>query len=214
MIGFRVTNQMILDTVLNNLLQNEQALEKSQQQVTTGHVINQPSDDPFTAAQAVTFRQRIGLNGQLQRNLDAADGWLTATDSALGSVGDVLQRARQLALQGANDTMTPSDRQKIALEIHQILLNVVDVSNSKFGGEFIFAGTKTTVQPFIHNGSTQSPNISQNNPSPVTYVGDGGAVARQTDQAAQLQVNVAGTNFTDIFKTLAQLEFDLNNGQS
>ncbi len=211
MVGFRVTNQMVLDTVVNNLNQNEQSLQAAQQQVSSGHVINQPSDNPFVASQAVLFKQRIGLNTQLQKNLDSANGWLTATDSALSSVDSVLQRARQLAIQGSNDTLTPSDRQKIALEMHQILLNVVDVANSKFGGQYIFGGTKTTSQPFIHDGSSQSPNISYSNPSPVTYLGDSGAVTRQTDQAAQIKVNVEGSQLTPVFSDLAQLEYDLNN---
>src|ERR1044071_3202036 len=127
MIGMRVTNQMLLDTVITNLQLNEQTLERSQQQVSTGKTISQPSDDPFAASQIVDFHQRIGLNVQLQTNLDSAQGWMQATDSALGSIQDDLQRARQLAIQGANDTLTASDRQKVALEIHQLMLNTVDI---------------------------------------------------------------------------------------
>ena len=211
MVGFRVTNQMVLDNVMNNLQTNEQLLQQSQQQVSTGKVINQPSDNPFTASQAVMFRQRMGLNTQLQTNLDSANGWLSATDSALSSVDTDLQRARELALQGANDTLTPSDRQKIALEIHQILLNTVDVGNSKFGAQYIFGGTKTTAQPFIQDGSLQSPNVSWTGHSPVTYEGDSGNVTRQIDQAAQLQVNVSGDQLSGTMSDLAQLEYDLNN---
>jgi flagellar hook-associated protein 3 len=211
MIGIRVTDQMLLGTVINNLQLNEQMLEKTQQQVSTGLAISQPSDDPFAASQILDFHQRIGLNSQLQTNLNSAQGWMEATDSALNSIQSDLQRARQLAIQGANDTLTSSDRQNIALEIHQILLNTVDVGNSKFGDEFIFAGTKTTTQPFVHDGSSQSPNISAGAASPVRYYGDAGNVTRQVDQAAQMSVNAAGTSLPGVFSTLAQLEWDLNN---
>jgi len=205
---------MLLGTVINNLQLNEQALEQIQQQVSTGHAISQPSDDPFAASQILDFHQRLGLNQQLQTNLTSAQGWLQATDSSLSSLQSDLQRARQLAIQGANDTLTSSDRQKIALEIHQLLLNTVDVSNSKFGNEFIFGGTKTTQQPFVHDGSAQSPNVSTGAASPVRYFGDTGNVTRQTDQSAQLGVNVSGNSLTGIFSTLAQLEYDLNNDRS
>ena len=209
--SIRVTNQMILDNVLRNFQANESQLETTENKVSTGQAFTKPSDAPFDAAQAVTFKQRIGLNNQLLRNLDQAQSWLDSTDSALSTVTSTLQRARQLAIQGATDTNTPDDRQKLAAEIHQLLLNVVDVGNTKVGDEFIFGGTKTTTQPFLHDGSATSPNISAGAAVPVKYTGDLGSVSRQVDQATQLKVNVDGTAFTGVFADLAQLEYDLNN---
>jgi flagellar hook-associated protein 3 FlgL len=211
MIGMRVTDQMQLDTVINAFQVNQQALELAEQKVTTGKNITKPSDDPFGASQAVLFQQRISLNGQLQRNLDTAHGWLDATDSALNSIDTILQRARELSIQLSNDTYTASDRANASKEIHQLLLEAVDVGNSKFGGQYVFGGTKTTIQPFIHDGSATSPNISGGGRPPVSYVGDAGAVTRQTDQAAQLQINVSGNNLQSTFNDLAQLEWDFNN---
>jgi flagellar hook-associated protein 3 len=207
----RITNQMQLDTVINAFQLSQQALEVAERKVTTGHNISQPSDDPFAASQAILFRQRIGVNGQLQRNLDMAKGWLDATDSSLNSMDVILQRARQLSLQLANDTYTDTDRQNAAKEVHQLLLQAVDVANSRFGGQYVFGGTKTTVQPFIHDGSEQSPNLSGGSRPPVVYNGDTGRITRQTDQAAQLQVNVSGDHLKNVFDDLAQLEYDLNN---
>src|SRR5712692_2801951 len=211
MTGMRITNQMQLDTVINAFQLSQQALEVAERKVTTGHNISQPSDDPFAASQAILFRQRIGVNGQLQRNLDMAKGWLDATDSSLNSMDVILQRARQLSLQLANDTYTDTDRQNAAKEVHQLLLQAVDVANSRFGGQYVFGGTKTTVQPFIHDGSEQSPNLSGGSRPPVVYNGDTGRITRQTDQAAQLQVNVSGDHLKNVFDDLAQLEYDLNN---
>ncbi len=157
----RVTNQMVLDNVLRNFQANEQQLQVDENKVSTGQAFSQPADDPYGASQAVTFRQRIGQNGQLLRNLDQAQGWLQATDSSLSSINSTLQRARELAIEGANDTLTSADRAQIGDEIHQLLLTAVDVGNTKYGNEFIFGGTKTTDQPFIHDGSAVSPNLSQ-----------------------------------------------------
>lgn len=211
MIGMRVTDQMQLDTVLNAFQANEQALELAQQRVTTGKNVTKPSDDPYAASQAILFRQRIGLNTQLQANLTESKGWLEATDSALNSMDNIMQRARQVAIQLSNDTYTASDRANGAKEIHQLLLAAVDVGNSRFGGQYIFGGTKTTIQPFQHDGSEQSPNIGGGARPPVTYTGDSGAVTRQTDQAAQLKINVSGNQFQTMFNDLAQLEWDMSN---
>ncbi len=207
----RVTDQMTLANVINAFQLNQQALEEAERKVTTGHNISRPSDDPFAASQAILFRQRIGVNGQLQRNLDMAKGWLDATDSALGAMDTILQRARQLSIQLANDTYTDSDRKNAAKEVHQLLLQAVDVANSRFGGQYLFGGTKTTIQPFIHDGSDQSPNLNAGARPPVVYNGDTGAITRQTDQAAQLQINVSGDNLKNVMDDLAQLEYDLNN---
>jgi flagellar hook-associated protein 3 FlgL len=211
MIGVRFTDQMQLDSVINSFQLNQQALETAQRRVTTGKNITQPSDDPFIASQAVLFRQRIGSNDQLQKNLDQARGWLDATDTSLGSLTGILQRARQLSIQVSNDTYTAQDRKNAANEIHQLLLNAVDIANSKFGGQYLFSGTKTLIQPFSHDGSAQSPNVSGGSRPPVTYGGDNFAVMRQTEQAAQLQVNVTGDKLLGVLNNLAQLEYDFSN---
>jgi len=98
----RITDRLLVDNILGNIQRNESRLSAIQDQVSTGRRISMPSDDPTGAVRSLTLRSNDGETQQSQQNLDLADAWLNATDSALQDVNGVVQRARELAVQGAN----------------------------------------------------------------------------------------------------------------
>jgi len=59
-------------------------------------------------------RQDVALDGQYQRNVGEASSWQNVTDTALANVNDAVLRARDLVIQGANDTVGPEGRQGMA----------------------------------------------------------------------------------------------------
>src|ERR1051325_6964045 len=101
----RVTHNMMADKFLNNLNEIFDRLQKVHNQMTSGHKIARPSDDPPGATQALSLRSATQLNDQYLRTIDLSKTWLDASEAALATVTDVIQRARELAVQGANDTL-------------------------------------------------------------------------------------------------------------
>jgi len=169
-------------------------LEKLQDQLTTGKRIAKASDDPISVARALTYRTSLAETGQYRRNIAAATAWLNATDSALGSAGQLLQRARELAIQGANSFLSAEDQQAIAQEVRQILEQMVQIGNSTYGSDHLFAGHRTATAPFVLSGGV------------VTYMGDNGSIMRETGVGAQLAVNIPGNNVFDaVFSALDSL---------
>lgn len=69
-------------------------------------------------------------------------------------MGDLLQRTRELAVQGANGTLTQADMQKMANEIEQLKAQMIQVGNTQYNGRYIFAGFKTTTQPFSEDNNS------------------------------------------------------------
>jgi flagellar hook-associated protein 3 FlgL len=126
-----------------NLSNNLGRLDKLQQQMSTGKKIQTPSDDPIVASRALKFRTDVAQIDQYQKNVDDASSWMEMTDSALSSIGDVLQRARELAVQGASGTLSTGDRQKIGLEAQQLKQQLISLSNSTYSGRYIFSGFQT-----------------------------------------------------------------------
>src|SRR5437763_16723787 len=102
----RITDRLLVDKVLGNLQRNESRLADLQGQVSTGRRISKPSDDPTGAVRSLTLRSNDDETQQDQLNLDLADGWLSSTDTALQDVSDIMQRARELTGQGANETLS------------------------------------------------------------------------------------------------------------
>jgi len=178
----RITHGMLADATLRNLNATMRRLDKLQEQLTSGRRIARISDDPVAATQALGYRTDLSETGQYLRNIDAATVWLNATDAALGSATDLIQRARELAVQGANASLAPQDRLAIANEARQLMEHLVQVGNSTLGTEFLFAGQKTNSPPFAIDLSTLT----------WAYTGDGGSVTREIGPGAQITVNARG----------------------
>jgi flagellar hook-associated protein 3 FlgL len=202
----RITNNMLSNTTLRNLNTNMERLDRLQNELTSGQRISTPSDDPIGTASALEFRTTIAQIDQYIRNADEATSWLDATDSALGSMSSLLQRAQELAVEGASDTYSNADKQAMAAEVQNLLDQSVAVGNSTYGGRYLFGGYRVNTQPFAAVG---------NPPTAVNYNGDTGQIIRQIDEQSTVTVNITGsTAFNSVFTALIGLRDDLNNGNS
>ena len=90
----RITQTMVAQTTLNNIENNMTRIDQLEGQITSGTRLTKPSDDPIGTARALGFQEGIDQSTQFLANIDQANGWLNATDSALGAVTDSIQRAR------------------------------------------------------------------------------------------------------------------------
>jgi flagellar hook-associated protein 3 FlgL len=172
----RIANNMMSDRLLANLQRSYAQMATTQERISTGRRVNRPSDDPVAAA---TERLRNADLEGIRRSQDsvaAATGWLNASESALSSLGDVVARARELTLQGANASTDANGRNLIANEIDQLVKAAKDGVNVKYGDAYIFSGTRSDVPPYA--AATAD-----------AYQGDTGAVIREAGPGASLQVN-------------------------
>lgn len=140
----RVTQSMLSGNMLRNLSSSYAKMGKLQNQVDTGKKVTRPSDDPVVVMKGIGYRTEVSKVEQFQRNIGEVNSWLDISDDALDKVGSALQRVSELAIQGANDTLTDKDREKIKSELDQIRKHIQSVANSKVGDKYIFSGTKTT----------------------------------------------------------------------
>ncbi len=139
----RITNNMLVNNMLNNITNNLTRMDKYQNQLATGKKIQVPSDDPVVAARALKLRTDVSEVEQYQRNIKDAQSWLEVTDGALDSIGSVLQRARELAVETANGSNTPEDTQKVQKEIEQLKTQLIHLANTTYAGRYIFSGYST-----------------------------------------------------------------------
>lgn len=149
----RITNNMIIANMIGSITNNTERVSKYQDQLSTGKKIKVASDDPVVAARALKLRTDVAKSEQYQKNIDDSQTWLVATDEALGSLGDVLQSARELAVQAANGTNTDEETQDIAAEMKQLKVQAIHLANSTYAGRYIFSGFKTD-QKVINDDET------------------------------------------------------------
>jgi flagellar hook-associated protein 3 FlgL len=185
----RITTGMISRGVLTDLNEVANRLTQTQRKMSSGKELTRPSDDPFAVGRALGLRTDLEGIGQYRRNTDEASGWSSATDTALGTIGNIAQRARELLVRGASDTSPPSAREAIAQEIDQLLLAAKQEGNATYAGRALFAGTATDVKPYDSRPYAAGP-------PPVgldAYGGDGGDVVRSIGPGVAVAVNVRGS---------------------
>ncbi|MGY0554829.1 flagellin N-terminal helical domain-containing protein [Vreelandella sp. 2A-K22] len=114
----------------NNLSNSQSMLAKAQERLSSGLRINSASDD--AAGQAIANKMTAQIKGMDQASRNASDGisLVQTMEGGLDQVNDNLQRIRELAVQGANDTNTADDRAAIETEINERLAEIDRVADS------------------------------------------------------------------------------------
>jgi len=179
-----------------------------QNQIGSGERLSRSSDDPVASARLRTLARRDRLSEIDQRNSDRAMGDLQLTDKALGSLADLTIRARELAMQAANESLGLEQRQLLRAEIDGLRESVLLVANGRNGaGQALFGG--------------QAPGLAyQDNGTAIDYIGtataetvgigDGQTVTRSLTGPEVLSFDYAGAP-TDLFVVLGTLSAALQD---
>jgi flagellar hook-associated protein 3 FlgL len=145
----RVTPGSINLRVTADLQRSLAALGRQQGLISSGRRITAPSDDPGGAARAVLLRSRQAANDQFQKNIAEARTSLLSTDGVLQSIVEGITTAKELAIQGGNDTNDAIARRGIGDRVNQLLEELVAIGNTEGPrGEMLFGGQESTVSPY------------------------------------------------------------------
>lgn len=112
----------------NQLLKAENRVADSVQRLSSGLKINVAADDP--AGMAISQKMRTQIRGLSRSSDNAMDGisLIETAEAALGELHSVLQRARELSVQSANEVYALEDRESIQAEIDSLLKEVDRIS--------------------------------------------------------------------------------------
>ncbi|WP_217921647.1 flagellar hook-associated protein FlgL [Miltoncostaea oceani] len=170
---------------LADLEGNYRSLADSQRQVSTGKRILTPSDDPVGIAIALGLRRDQKAGEAWGRNIDDSLTWMNTTDRALGQALEVAQRARELAVQGGNGTLSAESRALIAAEVDSLKSQFVEIGNSSIGGRYIFGGTATDRPPFDPATETAAAPVNTS------------LINREVAQGSVISVNITADRLQD-----------------
>ena len=170
-------------------------------QMASGRRVNKPSDDPSAAVILIQNHNQASQADQYLRSVESIRAQLQTTDSTLNSVVLALQRAISLGVQGANGTLSDSNRSSLVGELNGIQEQLIGLANLSFQGQYVFAGTATQSKPFVAD-ATQ--------PSGVRYDGNDGVNSVAVGNGLTLQINLPGSQVlaapgSDLFQAVHDL---------
>ncbi len=166
----RVTHQMVKNRVISNIQNNLQNMSRFQDMLSSGKSVSKPSDEPLKVARIMGYNSALQQVEQHQRNIEASRSWLSTTEDALHHITEVLQRAQELAVRGASETLSPQAREAIGLEVDELIDVLVQFGNTNYAGRYIFSGHLTTTKPLERDYAAGA------GAAGVSYAGDHGAI--------------------------------------
>ncbi len=199
----RLSEQSRASNQMRYMSQATERADRVQRQLATNRRIDRASDDPTGASMAMQHRKNIAFEAQMRRNLESGTAFLNVTESAMDGATELLQRARELTVQGSTGTLGPAEKTNIASELNQLIQQLAQVANTNFGGAYIFSG---------HLTQTAAYNVTGNPPTAIAWQGDNGQRMRQISAQDAVAVNVVGQDvFGTIFDDLMLLRDNLNS---
>ncbi|MBS1209817.1 MAG: flagellin [Proteobacteria bacterium] len=145
-----------------NLTTSQSSLATSLQRLSSGLRINSAKDD--AAGLAISERMTTQIRGLTQAARNANDGISLAqtAEGAMATIGDNLQRIRELSVQSANATNSSSDREALNAEVQQLISEIDRVANqTSFNGTKLLDGSFTS--KLFQVGANSGETISINN---------------------------------------------------
>ncbi len=137
----RLNHNTLAYTANNNLTAVNNNLTKAMERLSSGYKINKSSDD--AAGHAISQRMRSQIRGLQQANSNANDGvsLIQTAEGALNEIHSILERIRELAVKGANETYAEEDLDAMQDEIDQLLSEIDRISNTTdFNGRKLLNG--------------------------------------------------------------------------
>jgi len=145
------TNQSNFDTQYYMRLREWQMNQLNNKMASQKRIHNL-RDDPLAAAKSTRYKSEITRMKRYSKNVENMQGNLSITEGYLRDGLNILQRVRELAVQGANGVLDKSQMAYIGQEANELLKEFVAIANSKKAdGEMIFSGFKNSTEPFRIN---------------------------------------------------------------
>lgn len=212
MIG-RITTMMTAQSTISDLAASFDRLNQTQQEMSSGKKISQPSDDPYGMSVVLNEQSQLGMLNAYTTNVNDGTAYTQASQTSMTNITNMVQRVRELVVGAANGTNTQADLNGSAAEVKQLISAIKQEANTQYNGQYVFSGT-ANVQPY----QTSTGDLYQGNS------GSAGAVTRLIGPGTTLQVNVdlssvlgngsAGSGGSDgkLLDTLNTIYSDMTSG--
>lgn len=178
----RVSDLFIRQRLTNQAQADQLGLFRLQTAISTGQRIQLPSEDAPAALRAISLQRLLDRKAQIKTNLQASNQYLAGADSRLASISTAVIELRGAVVGISGNLTNQSDRQAIIQQVDSLIQELVSAGNAKIGGRYLFAGSRSHLQPYDFNGEF------------VQYSGNEGVLRSFVDIERLFETNLAGTD--------------------
>jgi len=198
----RVTSAQVYRSQLRHLRRTGTGAARAQEIAASGRRLLNPSDDPVGASRSLRLRGMRGDVETARSKIDTVTRELGFADGALGSMTDVLSRAKELAVQLSNVVPNAANRAAGAVAVDALRDEIIALGNTEVSGRRLFAGSQVGADAFDAAG---------------VYQGDAAVVSMGIYTTSTVQVTLDGSDVLggtgggpDILQSLENLSVALS----
>jgi flagellar hook-associated protein 3 FlgL len=170
---------------LANLHALMQETQTTQEQISSGRTLNQPSDNPGELGDVLQLESELGNVNQVSQNLSQVTNQVNTAESALESATTLLDQVVSLGEQGAGSTASASTRSGLSQQVGEALSQLVSLSQTQYDGQYVFGGDQTS-QPSYQLDLASANGVDQLITTPSTrLIQDASGVTFAVSQTAQ-----------------------------
>jgi flagellar hook-associated protein 3 FlgL len=188
----KISTSQLYDSAITQMNRQQSNVAEMQAKLASGKSLVKPSDDAEKAALIQRLNSAMERHDSFELSLDRADSRLRMEETALSSAQNMLQRIRELAIQGSNGGLSDADRTIIATEISSLRDALFSLANTEDeSGNFIFAGT-----------AVQQPAFSKDVDGVINYIGNQNQTSMDISEYRRVGINRPGDAvFSSIVRT-------------
>ncbi|MDD2467955.1 MAG: flagellar hook-associated protein FlgL [Desulfobulbus sp.] len=187
-----------------NLSSTSSTINELYIKTSTGIEVDKASENPSSVGTILSCRSDIVKGERYVDNCKHVQDNLSTSEIYINSLEDLMERAKEIAVTGANDSLSDSDKQTLAYEVSQLREELLDLANTQVDGKYLFAGYNDKTEPFSG--------------SPVTYNGTNDHIMIEINPGSTVAKNITGEELfmspVNLFTTMEDLEVALTSGSS
>jgi len=198
----RISTAFQFDNYLGSIRTAQESYLKVQRQIATGKKYDAGHEDPLSTRLTMSSRTLKSRFEQFDKNLRGVKDYAGNGEIALTEMGDLLNQANVLAIQGASSTIDTNTAQSLANQVSDLQAKLIRLGNTQGSqGQYIFAGQKSDIKPFSVTGTT------------VTFAGDTNSIRAEVRSGEYMEINDPGVSsvVTDIYDKLETLKSNLQS---
>jgi flagellar hook-associated protein 3 FlgL len=143
----RVSENQNVRMLVSNALENKKRLNEVSNQLTSGVRVNKPSDS-VDAGSIARYQTLIAKVDSYGTTISQAKSFLEFQDSIVGQATEIITRAKEIAQQAANETLSPQSRTQLAEEVYQLRDQFANLANSNYQGRYVYGGSDDDDPPY------------------------------------------------------------------
>ncbi|BBW92232.1 flagellar hook-associated protein FlgL [Pseudoalteromonas sp. PS1M3] len=193
----RLSNNLMYQSNINKILDNQQGVANAQERVTTGKKYLSASESPSAYSQAALYTSKIQTNEQYTKNINQLNNRLNTEETVLSSITDAIQKAQTLTIQAGNGALNTNDKVSISNELEELQQTLLSLMNTRSeDGKYIFSGYQDSTQPYQFDASSGKYN----------YKGDQGQHSITIAEGVSVKSSDNGFNTFEMINTRLNVE--------